>query len=62
MLWTMLLTYPLMAGIQEISAWRRRVTGVGIADNIRAFGKQASGWKCVERLKPTKIELADFRS
>ena len=35
MLWTMLLTYPLMAGIQEISAWIGRVTGFGIAGNIR---------------------------
>jgi Mn2+/Fe2+ NRAMP family transporter len=35
MLWTMLLTYPLMAGIQEISAWLGRVTGMGIAANIR---------------------------
>lgn len=35
MLWTMLFTYPLMAGIQEISAWIGRVTGVGIAGNIR---------------------------
>ena len=47
MLWTMLLTYPLMDGIQEISAWIGRVTGVGIAGNIRAFGEQASGWKNV---------------
>src|SRR5271155_2650217 len=37
MLWTMLLTYPLMAGIQEISAWIGRVTGVGIAANIRLY-------------------------
>jgi NRAMP (natural resistance-associated macrophage protein)-like metal ion transporter len=35
MLWTMLLTYPLMAGIQEISAWIGRVTGIGLAGNIR---------------------------
>src|SRR4029077_17339257 len=35
MLWTMLLTYPLMAGIQEISAWIGRVSGVGLAGNIR---------------------------
>jgi NRAMP (natural resistance-associated macrophage protein)-like metal ion transporter len=35
MLWTMLLTYPLMAGIQEISGWIGRVTGVGLAGNIR---------------------------
>src|SRR3984957_11027001 len=35
MLWTMLFSYPLMAGIQEISAWIGRVTGVGLAGNIR---------------------------
>jgi Mn2+/Fe2+ NRAMP family transporter len=35
MLWTMLLSYPLMAGIQEISAWISRVTGIGLAGNIR---------------------------
>src|SRR5580698_7476881 len=27
MLWTMLFSYPLMSGIQEISAWIGRVTG-----------------------------------
>src|ERR1700680_84051 len=32
---TMLLTFPLMAAIQEISGWIGRVTGVGIAGNIR---------------------------
>jgi Mn2+/Fe2+ NRAMP family transporter len=31
----MLFSYPLMAGIQEISAWIGRVTGIGIAGNIR---------------------------
>jgi Mn2+/Fe2+ NRAMP family transporter len=35
MLWTMLFSYPLMAGIQEISAWIGRVTGIGLAGNIR---------------------------
>jgi Mn2+/Fe2+ NRAMP family transporter len=35
MLWTTLFSYPLMAGIQEISAWIGRVTGMGIAANIR---------------------------
>src|SRR5271156_2100002 len=35
MLWTMVVSYPLMAGIQEISAWIGRVTGVGLAGNIR---------------------------
>ena len=35
LLWTMVLTYPLMAAIQEISARIGRVTGVGIAANLR---------------------------
>ncbi len=35
MLWTMLFSYPLMSGIQEISALIGRVTGRGIAGNIR---------------------------
>jgi len=37
MLWTMLLSYPLMAAIQEISARIGRVTGRGLAGNIRVF-------------------------
>lgn len=41
MLWTMLLTYPLMAAIQEISAWIGRVTGAGLAGNIR---RHYSAW------------------
>ncbi len=35
LLWTMLFSYPLMAAIQEISARIGRVTGVGIAANLR---------------------------
>src|SRR5580693_6432578 len=35
LLWTMVLSYPLMAAIQEISARIGRVTGVGIAANLR---------------------------
>src|SRR6202795_4203273 len=35
MLWTMLFSFPLMAGIQEISARIGRVSGLGIAGNIR---------------------------
>lgn len=35
MLWTMLFSFPLMAGIQEISARIGRVSGTGIAGNIR---------------------------
>jgi Mn2+/Fe2+ NRAMP family transporter len=33
--WTLLLTYPLMCAIQEISARIGRTTGHGIAGNIR---------------------------
>ena len=35
LLWTMLFSYPLMAAIQEISAQIGRVTGRGIAGNLR---------------------------
>ena len=35
LLWTMLFSYPLMCGIQEISAQIGRVTGRGIAGNLR---------------------------
>jgi len=35
LLWTMVLSYPLMAAIQEISARIGRVTGAGIAANLR---------------------------
>jgi Mn2+/Fe2+ NRAMP family transporter len=40
--WTMLLTYPLMVAIQEISGRIGRVTGHGIAGNVcRNFGGPA---------------------
>ena len=35
LLWTMLLSYPLMAAIQEICARIGRVTGCGLAANLR---------------------------
>ena len=35
MLWTMFFSFPLMAAIQEISARIGRVSGIGIAGNIR---------------------------
>ncbi|HKQ40260.1 MAG TPA: divalent metal cation transporter [Verrucomicrobiae bacterium] len=41
MLWTMVLVYPFMAAIQEISAMIGRVTGRGIAGNMR---QHYSGW------------------
>ena len=33
--WTLLLTFPLMAAIQQIAAWNGRVTGRGLAGNMR---------------------------
>jgi Mn2+/Fe2+ NRAMP family transporter len=35
MLWVMVLSYPLMAAIQGISAWIGRVTGAGLSRNMR---------------------------
>jgi NRAMP (natural resistance-associated macrophage protein)-like metal ion transporter len=37
MAWTLLVSYPLMCAIQEISARIGRVTGAGIAGNLRKF-------------------------
>ena len=37
MLWTMLLSYPLIAAIQEICARIGRVTGGGLAANLRRY-------------------------
>jgi NRAMP (natural resistance-associated macrophage protein)-like metal ion transporter len=42
--WTMLLTFPLMAAIQEISARVGRVTGHGLSGNVR---RQYPGWVLV---------------
>src|SRR5262245_3604653 len=39
--WTMLLTFPLMAAIQEISARIGRTTGHGIAGNLRRHNSAA---------------------
>jgi Mn2+/Fe2+ NRAMP family transporter len=35
--WTLVFSYPLMAAIQEIGARIGRVTGLGIAGNIRRY-------------------------
>lgn len=35
MLWTLVLSYPLMAAIQEASAWIARVSGGRVARNMR---------------------------
>jgi Mn2+/Fe2+ NRAMP family transporter len=44
LLWTMLLTYPLMSAVQLVSAHIGRVTGTGLAGNLgRAFPKKIVG-------------------
>jgi len=45
--WTMLLTYPLMAAIQEISARIGRVTGHGIAGNVCRYFSAPVVWSLV---------------
>jgi Mn2+/Fe2+ NRAMP family transporter len=53
--WTMLLTYPLMVAIQEISARIGRVTGHGIAGNVcRTFRLRSSGRWCFCCSSPTR--------
>ena len=42
LLWTMLLTYPLMSAIQIVSARIGRVTGCGLAANLRAVWPRPS--------------------
>ncbi|HEV7637154.1 MAG TPA: divalent metal cation transporter [Bradyrhizobium sp.] len=48
--WTMLLTYPLMAAIQEISARVGRVTGHGIAGNVCRHFSQPLLWTLLAML------------
>jgi NRAMP (natural resistance-associated macrophage protein)-like metal ion transporter len=44
LLWTMVLTYPLMSAIQLVSAHIGRVTGAGLANNlVKTFPKQMVG-------------------
>jgi NRAMP (natural resistance-associated macrophage protein)-like metal ion transporter len=44
LLWTLILTYPLMVGIQTVSARIGRVTGLGLAANMR---KLFPKWLCL---------------
>lgn len=44
LLWTLLLTYPLMAAIQVISAQIGRVTGRGLATNLQRFAPRQLVW------------------
>jgi NRAMP (natural resistance-associated macrophage protein)-like metal ion transporter len=47
LLWTLLLTYPLMAAIQVISAHIGRVTGRGLATNLQRFAPRQVVWLIV---------------
>ncbi len=47
MLWTMVLTYPLMAAIQETSARIGRVTGCGLAANLRRYYPRPLLWSVI---------------
>ena len=55
LLWTMLLTYPLMAAIQSVAARIGRVTGQGLAANIAEAFPQAGdgGCSCCRCSSPT---------
>jgi len=48
--WTMLLTYPLMVAIQEISGRLGRITGNGIAANVRRHHSAPVVWALVSLL------------
>ena len=52
MLWPLLFTYPLMAGIQLISARIGRVSGHGLASNIRKHYPRWLLWSAVSLLLP----------
>ncbi len=47
LLWTLLLTYPLMAAIQVISADIGRVTGRGLATNLQRYAPRRAVWGIV---------------
>jgi NRAMP (natural resistance-associated macrophage protein)-like metal ion transporter len=47
LLWTLLLTYPLMVAIQVISAQIGRVTGRGLATNLQRFAPRQLVWLIV---------------
>src|ERR1019366_1458104 len=61
--WVMLFCFPLMAAIQEISARMGRVTGQGIAGNIRAHYSRWLLYAIVGLLLPANtINLAACRT
>jgi NRAMP (natural resistance-associated macrophage protein)-like metal ion transporter len=55
LLWTLLLTYPLMAAIQVISANIGRVTGRGLATNLQRYAPRQVVWAIVGLLLVANI-------
>ena len=55
LLWTLLLTYPLMAAIQVISADIGRVTGRGLATNLQRYAPRQAVWGIVGLLLVANI-------
>jgi Mn2+/Fe2+ NRAMP family transporter len=47
LLWTMVISYPLMAATQEICARVGRITGVGIAENLRRHYPKTLGYSLI---------------
>src|SRR5262252_9953978 len=47
MLWTMLFSFPLMAAMQEICARLGRITGIGIAGNLKNIYPKYVGYSVV---------------
>jgi NRAMP (natural resistance-associated macrophage protein)-like metal ion transporter len=47
LLWTMVFSYPLMAATQEICARVGRITGVGIAENLRRHYPKTLGYSLI---------------
>ena len=55
MLWTMLFSFPLMTAMQEICARLGRITGVGIAANLRKYYPRPVLWSIVILLTAANI-------
>jgi NRAMP (natural resistance-associated macrophage protein)-like metal ion transporter len=55
LLWTLLLTYPLMAAIQVISAHIGRVTGRGLATNLQRYAPRPLVWTIVGLLLAANV-------
>ena len=60
MLWTMIFVYPFMGGIQDISARIGRVTGHGIAGNLRRYYSKRLTYAVVGLMVVANIALRRY--